>query len=164
MPVVSNTSPLLNLAIIDHLSLLQRQFSEVYIPPAVFKELKLDTDFAGVHTIREAIDARWIKVVDLLEIHTAQALMRDLDDGESETIALAVQLGLKTILLDEHDGRAAAKGMGLTSVGILGVLLRAKRMGDVEKIEPIMYALKSEGGFYIAEALFYTILKAAGER
>jgi len=54
--------------------------------------------------------------------------------------------------------------MGLTPVGILGVLLRAKRMGDVEKIEPILYAFKSEGGFYIAEALFYTILKAAGER
>ena len=54
--------------------------------------------------------------------------------------------------------------MGLKPVGILGVLLRAKRIGDVEKIEPILYALTSESGFYIAEALFYTILKAAGER
>ncbi len=39
MPVVSNTSPISNLAIIDRLELLQEQLGEILIPPAVHAEL-----------------------------------------------------------------------------------------------------------------------------
>jgi predicted nucleic acid-binding protein len=48
MPVVSNTSPILNLAIIGRLDLLRQQFSEVLIPPMVLQELKVDTELPGV--------------------------------------------------------------------------------------------------------------------
>jgi hypothetical protein len=47
MPVVSNTSPLLNLAIINHLFLLPQQFGQVLIPQAVLAELKIDQDLPG---------------------------------------------------------------------------------------------------------------------
>jgi uncharacterized protein len=43
MPAVSNTSPILNLAIIRQLDLLRRQFGEVLIPLAVLVELKVDS-------------------------------------------------------------------------------------------------------------------------
>jgi len=46
MAVVSNTSPILNLAIIGRLDLLRRQFHEALIPPAVVSELKMETDLA----------------------------------------------------------------------------------------------------------------------
>ncbi len=52
MPVVSNTSPILNLAIIGRLDLLQRQFGEVLIPTTVLLELKLETELPGVDAIR----------------------------------------------------------------------------------------------------------------
>ena len=42
MQIVSNTSPILNLAIINRLDLLQKQFSKVIIPEAVFAELKAE--------------------------------------------------------------------------------------------------------------------------
>lgn len=45
MPVVSNTSPVLNLAIIQQLDLLRQQFGEVLIPPAVLAELKIDSNY-----------------------------------------------------------------------------------------------------------------------
>jgi predicted nucleic acid-binding protein len=45
MPVVSNTSPILNLAIIDRLSLLREQFGEIYIPSAVLEELREKAGF-----------------------------------------------------------------------------------------------------------------------
>ena len=51
MPVVSNTSPLLNLAIIGRLSLLHQQFGEIWIPPMVIKELRLEEDLPGSHFI-----------------------------------------------------------------------------------------------------------------
>jgi hypothetical protein len=47
IPVVSDTSPILNLAIINQLDLLQQQFAEVLIPPAVLAELMPETKFPG---------------------------------------------------------------------------------------------------------------------
>jgi len=44
MPVVSNTSPILNLAIVDQLNLLHRQFGEILIPSAVLDELKVNEE------------------------------------------------------------------------------------------------------------------------
>jgi predicted nucleic acid-binding protein len=55
MPTVSNTSPLLNLALINHLELLRQQFSSVLIPPAVLGELRTDTDLPGAESIRLAL-------------------------------------------------------------------------------------------------------------
>ncbi|MGP1385918.1 MAG: hypothetical protein ACTS2F_20330 [Thainema sp.] len=45
MPVISNTSPLLNLAIVDHLFLLPQQFGQIYIPAAFLTELKINANF-----------------------------------------------------------------------------------------------------------------------
>lgn len=61
MAVVSNTSPILNLAIIDQLILLQYQFGEVLIPSAVLDELKISEDRPGSRVIRKAIADGWIQ-------------------------------------------------------------------------------------------------------
>ncbi len=68
------------------------------------------------------------------------------------------------MLIDEHDGRAVAKAMGLTSVGILGVLLRAKRTGRLDSVATAIRALQDQAGFFIAADLFASILREAGER
>jgi len=164
MPVVSNTSPILNLAIINQLDLLRQQFGEVLIPSAVLSELKADTDFPGADRIRQALEATWLHSHELTNVDVARALKRDLDHGEAEAIALSLQLGLGVVLMDEHDGRAAAKAMGLTPVGVLGVLLRAKHAGVLESVESAMRALQDEAGFYIADDLFNAVLREAGER
>jgi uncharacterized protein len=53
MPVVSNTSPILNLAIINQLVLLHQQFGEILVPNAVLDELKVSEERPGSQTIRE---------------------------------------------------------------------------------------------------------------
>ncbi len=164
MPVVSNTSPILNLAIIGQLDLLRQQFSDVLIPPMVWQELKVDTELPGVEPIRLALQNRWLQVVELSNADMARALRRDLDNGEAEAIALALQLKLTTILIDEHDGRAAAKAMGLVPVGVLGVLLRAKRTGTLNSVVTAMQALQDQAGFFINPDLFATLAREAGER
>ena len=55
MPIVSNTSPVLNLAIVGLLDLVQQQFGEVLLPPVVMEELRLDTDYPGVAQVRLAM-------------------------------------------------------------------------------------------------------------
>jgi predicted nucleic acid-binding protein len=164
MPIVSNTSPILNLSIIDQLDLLRRQFAEVLIPPAVQMELKAETQLPGAVAIRQAMEAQWLRVVDLKNSHLARALALELDQGEAAAIALALEVGAAQILMDEHDGRARAKAMGVQPVGVLGVLLRAKREGYLSSVESALSSLRREAGFFIAEDLFQAVLVEAGER
>jgi predicted nucleic acid-binding protein len=113
MPVVSNTSPILNLAIIDQLDLLRQQFTEVLIPPAVLAELKPESDSPGSASVRRGVEMRWLRVAEIRDVHLSQALRLELDDGEASAIALALELDIRRILMDERDGRAKAKALGL---------------------------------------------------
>lgn len=163
MPIVSNTSPLLNLAIINQLVLLQQQFIQVLIPPAVLTELKPESDLPGAQAIREALQARWLCTAELQDIHLARALGLELDQGEAEAITLALELGARQVLMDEHDGRNKAKSLGLQPIGVLGVLLRAKHDGNLDSVKAAMQALRYKAGFFIAQALFLEVLAQAGE-
>lgn len=158
MPVVSNTSPILNLAIIGHLSLLYQQFNEILIPSAVLNELKIDEERPGTKVIREAISAGWIQIQSVSNEPLTQLLNQSLDKGEAEAISLAVELKADWTLLDERDGRKVAKSLGLKVTGILGVLLRAKQTGELESLQPVIDDLISQAGFRIAPDLLAQIL------
>ena len=164
MPIISNTSPLLNLAIIDHLDLLRQQFGQIFIPPPVLTELKPNTGYPGVERLEQALAAMWVRVVDLTDNKLAQALMLELDQGEAAAIALALEQGHGQILMDERDGRVKAKALGLKPVGVLGVLLRAKIEGDLVSVKEAMQALRADAGFFIDDQLFEAILTEAGEQ
>jgi predicted nucleic acid-binding protein len=163
MPTVSNTSPILNLAIIDHLDLLRAQFAQVIIPPHVLDELKLETDFPGTESIRQALQSGWLRVVELKDVYVSRALALELDRGEAAAIALALELGGSPILMDEHEGRTKAKALGLQPVGVLGVLLRAKRDGSLDSVYSAAQALRHRAGFFIADTLLAQVLVDAGE-
>jgi hypothetical protein len=113
MPVVSNTSPILNLAIVGKLDLLRQQFGQIQIPPTVLEELKIDEDRPGSQPIKAAIAAGWIQVRSVSNQPLVQLLRQTLDGGESEAIALALELQAEWTLLDERDGRKVAKSLGL---------------------------------------------------
>ena len=163
MPTVSNTSPILNFAIIGQLDLLKAQFTKILIPPAVLQELRLEDDFPELTHIQKAIKAGWLQVMPLENLQLAQILKLDLDAGEAEAIALALQIKVQRILLDERDGRHNAISLGLTVTGVLGVLLRAKRQEAIPSIKSSLLALRQQAGFFIAEDLFNAILVEADE-
>lgn len=89
--------------------------------------------------------------------------MLELDQGEAAAIALALECNITRIIIDEADGRATAKALGLQPIGILGILLRAKHEGKLESVKSEMQKLRHEAGFFIAESLFQRILTEAGE-
>ncbi len=164
MPIVSNTSPILNLAIIGHLELLRQQFTEVLIPSAVRAELKPETTFPGATAVQQALQAQWLRVTELRDVHLTRALALDLDEGEAAAIALALELGTRRILIDEHEGRIKAKALGLQPIGLLGVLLRAKRDGTLNSVKSAMQMLRQQAGFFVADDLFHQVLREAGEQ
>jgi predicted nucleic acid-binding protein len=161
MIVVSNTSPLTNLAAIGQFYLLRKLYDEIHIARAVWEELN-------------AQGQRWpgsdeVAAADWIERHTVEnealvtALQRDLDPGEAESIALALELETDLILLDEREGRHAAQRMGLRVVGVVGVLLEAKASNDVSAIRPLLDGLRQTAGFYLSESLYQHALTLAGE-
>lgn len=67
------------------------------------------------------------------------------------------------ILLDESDGRSAAKLLGLQPIGVIGILLRAKTLGHVVAVKPLLLRLRTEAGFFIASHLEISVLQSANE-
>ncbi len=163
MPIVSDTSPILGLASIGYLDLLHEQFGNVFIPQAVLDELKVEHDFRGTEAIQKALNAGWLNLQAIKNTHLAQSLSLDLHKGESEAITLAMDLGMEMIVVDERIGRERAKALGLKTIGILGVLLSAKKQGKITSIGAAMISLRREIGFFISDNLYQKILRQAGE-
>ena len=159
MPVVSNTSPILNLAVIDRLSLMREQFTTVAIPKGVLKELRVGENLPGSKKILDALEAKWLQVEEIQDTAMLRILKRELDAGEAEAIALAVETSAHWILLDESEARRIAKDLGLKVTGVLGILLRACRQKRIPSLRTEMERLREKAGFYIADQLFEDLLK-----
>ena len=95
------------------------------------------------------------------ERYTVDALRLDLDAGESETIVLALQLEADLVLTDEQAGRRAAQHLGLNVMGVVGLILRARELGLIEEVRPLLYALRQEAGFYLSDGLMQHALSAS---
>lgn len=163
MRVVSNTSPVSNLATIGRLDVLRERFGEVLIPPAVWQELGRLEHFGAKRAVDGAANAGWLKVQTLSNHQLARALGSALDPGESEAIALAVESSADLLVMDESAGRAASRSLGVPLTGTIGLLLKEKRDGRIPSLGDEMDRLVGEAGFYLSDGIRHMFLKAAGE-
>ncbi|MFZ0964549.1 MAG: DUF3368 domain-containing protein [Terriglobia bacterium] len=79
------------------------------------------------------------------------------------TIALALDLHADETIIDEQEGRELAAQAGIHVVGVLGILLRAKRLGQIPALKPEIQSLRTKANFFIAPLLEAKVLAAAGE-
>ncbi len=163
MPTVSNTSPISNLAWIGRLNLLLDQFHEVWIPGAVETELQNVPEPTVRKAVDEARHAGWLKSRAVSDAALVSLLTVELHPGEAEAIALALEMKAGRLLIDEREGRSMARQLGLALTGVLGVLLRAKKKGQIKAVKPEIDALRSRARFFIAPGLEAAILKEARE-
>jgi hypothetical protein len=153
--IVADSSPLIALARIGQLDLLHEIYEAVVIPPAVEDEIERHP--RGFEGSRPP----WIRLHWIENPSTVASFRNHLHRGESEVLALGVQLQLP-VLLDEADGRRVAFAAGLAVVGTLGVLILAKRQGMLERVDPEIARLHAEG-FRIGPGLIAEALRLAGE-
>jgi len=157
MSIVSNASPLINLARIEKLSLLQELYGELIIPGAVWQEIVVEG--AGQPGADEVKAADWINQRAVTNRQLTQALKQELDAGEAEAIALALEIGADLLLMDEHLGREVARHLGLRYTGLIGVLIEAKRKGFITSVKPCLDQLRDIARFRLSEVLYVRVLQ-----
>jgi predicted nucleic acid-binding protein len=160
MIVVSDASPLIALSDIGQLDLMHRLYGEIIAPEAVWQELVIGRERTGRSKLT---DAGWILRRSASNRELVFALLQDLDDGEAEAIALAVETKADLLLIDERLGRRTARHFGLNVVGVVGVLVDAKAHGMITAIKPYFEQLRAQAGFYLSDALYHRVLTDQGE-
>lgn len=161
MIIVSDTSPIINLATVGQLELLHHLYSTISIPHAVYHEVAIrGHEQAGATEVQTW---RWFKRHQVRDAALVRHLKLLLDVGEAEAIGLAIEMQADLLLLDERRGRAIAKELGLAVTGLLGVLLVAKQQGHLLAVKPVLDSLIAVAGFWIDERLYTLVLQSAGE-
>jgi predicted nucleic acid-binding protein len=163
MLVVSDTSPLSNLAIIGRLALLPAQFSEIWMPPAVARELAALEVSSAQAALSEALRSGWLKEIPLPVSAPFPADLRDLDAGETEALRLALATSPNCVLMDEKEGRQRASSLHIRTIGVLGILISAKRAGSISSLRTEIDRLRCDAGFFVDRPLELQVLAMVDE-
>lgn len=158
--VVSDTSPIRALNNLGLIDLLRELYAEVVVPTAVDAELRQPRDG------EQPIDLSQLVFISIRAPSSAvdvAAFRTKLDPGESEALALAVEMRADLILMDEKAGRSSAGRLGITTTGTFGVLVEARRLGLVAALAPLIDRLRDEHRFFVTPEVRARVLLAVGE-
>ncbi len=158
---ISNSSPIIHLAKIEQLDLLRDFFGELLIPEAVYEECM--TQGKGRSEVARIKQVSWLRVLPVTNRHLVKLLNSEIDRGEAEAIALALETQASLILLDDADAREKARLYSLRITGTLGLLLRAKQVGKIASLSVMLDAL-CQTGFWLRAELIHRLLVEAGEK
>lgn len=148
MIIIADSSPLISLAIIDMLELLEYYFDEVYVPYAVYKEVSVyDKPFS--EKLKQYLKN---KVSTVENINMVSVLNERID----------LRKKLIFIILDDLKARKTAKRNGLNVIGTLGLLLEAKKEGKIKKLKECIQIF-SDNDIRLSEKLIKDILFEAEE-
>jgi predicted nucleic acid-binding protein len=74
-----------------------------------------------------------------------------------------VEIKADLLLMDERLGRETAQHLGLQCMGLIGILVTAKRRGLIDRVKPHLDLLRNIAGFRISNALYAQVLHDVGE-
>ncbi len=161
MIVVSNTTPLIGLAVIQRFDLLRQFFGEITIAQAVYDEAVVAGREVG-GAKQEVVTADWIKVVPVQDRLAVEILLDELDLGESETIVLAREIKADWVLMDERKGRRKLAQLNQQKIGTLGILLKARQSGLLSALKPELENLR-QNGYSVNQQIIDELLHQVGE-
>ena len=157
--IVCNSGPLIALGILDKLDFLKSLFDEVLVPEAVQKQITQGgLKLAGLENFQRA---QWIRIVTPKQNDALLSAL--LDAGETAVIALARELGVGVVLIDERKARKVARDVyGLQPIGTARILIEAKKKKLLTEVAPSLEELRREG-YWIHEDIVHAALREVGE-
>jgi predicted nucleic acid-binding protein len=146
MPVIVDTGPVISLAVIDQLDLLETIYGEVYISEAVWKEI-----------------ARYIEPFNIPQAQSLKGKIKKLsgpnpfaglmEAGEAEAASLYLETNADYLIIDDRAARLVAETHGVQCLGALAVLVKAKELGLVPILRPLFSTLLSYNRYYKKDLL-----------
>ena len=161
MIVVSDTSPVLSLALVGQLDLLHRLYGSITIPQAVHDEIVVGGAAYGDGD--DVVRQDWLHVNAPTNSIVIALLLRELDRGEAEAIALAIETRASLLLIDEFKARRLAEYLGLPHAGVVDLLVEAKRHHYLPAVKPTLDELIERAHFRVSTKLYQRTLQLAGE-
>src|SRR5438105_705616 len=124
MVVVADTSPINYLVLIDQIGVLPQLYKRILITRAVLEELNHPV---APESVRDwaAHPPSWLEALT----PKSRVIVAQLDLGESEAIALATEMHVEVLLIDDQAGRHEAVRRGLKVADTLSVLDEADQAG-----------------------------------
>ncbi|HRJ44039.1 MAG TPA: DUF3368 domain-containing protein, partial [Caldilineaceae bacterium] len=157
---IVNTAPLIFLSKLGRLELLRQGVETVFVPSTVRFELRSVLDSATAEV--ESLLGGWLIERACTQLALLEVVRQSIDPGEAEVIALALELGINDVVLDDLDARRFARRNGLQPIGTLGLLLSAKENGLIVSVRDEIDRLQAFG-FRASDVLIATVLASAGE-
>ncbi len=161
MIVISDTSCIGYLIIIDKLSLLRQNFTNIIIPLSVHKEV---LPLSAKYDLTKYLNANWISIKEITNYELYKNLLKEVDEGESEAMVLSKELSADLLLIDERKGTLIARSMGINTIGLIGVLLLSKKKKLIKNIKSLLDELIANTTFRIDKNIYNNVLKAANEQ
>ena len=150
MVVISNSSPVIHLAKINKLNLLEKLYTKVIVPEKVYLECTETTQYH--QEIQLISNSTWMTTLHIKDIRLFNLLYTEIDAGEAETLVLALEKDADLVLLDDMEARIKARSLGLNVTGTLGVLLKAKNHDLITSLYEEINKLE-QTGFWISSDL-----------
>lgn len=161
MKVVADSSPIISCARAGKIHLIRDVYSNIIIPPAVYKEIIIDgSGKPGHDELKNGISV-WIEIKEPEDKALVSTLNRKLGSGESEAIALAKELS-SFLLVDEISAINEARRQGVNILSTLITLLSAKKMGLISSVKSELDELITSG-FRCSATLYEEILMLSHE-
>ncbi len=159
MKVICNSSPLISLLSIKRIDILEKLFDKIIIPEAVYREVF--NSKVGSENLKES---RFLEVGKVKDRKFVKLLRMQLDYGESEVIALALEQGMDRVMLDDKPARKIADKLDLKVIGTLGVLVLAKEKQIIKEIRPLILTMMGKINFRISKTVLNRALQTSGEK
>ena len=147
--VISDTSSLILFDKIGEFGLLSKVYDLIVTTPEIVVEFGKSLP-------------DWINVVDVKDRRYLEFLETQVDKGEASAIALSIEIDNSILLLDDLKARKLARKLNLKFTGTLGVFHRAKQLGIIDKIQPLIEKLLKTN-FRISEEIINELLKLNNE-
>jgi predicted nucleic acid-binding protein len=153
--VVADTGPLISLAVIDQIDLLEKLFDKIVIPEAVWKELLNQIAVFDIPQVTLFQD-------HIIPLKQKGKAIYGIDDGETEAIFLYEEIHADQLLLDDKNARTTAEARHISCLGTLAVLAEAKARKLIPALKPLFLQLLGRKRYY-SKSLLNTILIAHNE-